>query len=192
MPHKSRRSPKWTQSVSAAFSLEATAHREHAVDSFQLLVCGLDPGRVRARYSYRRDTLSITAPLQRFALQLQSSVLISLSLQCSCPSNFRFTAGFDDSASCFTKSSTFSLSIWPKPRGSSLPDFSWRQNKPHAFGPQRGRRRKSSKKVCSSGGSRNATECSGAAYRHAESSRLSRRHAAATASERRPKVTERQ
>ena len=136
MPHKSRRSPKWTQSVSAAFSLEATAHREHAVDSFQLLVCGLDPGRVRARYSYRRDTLSITAPLQRFALQLQSSVLISLSLQCSCPSNFRFRAGLRRLSKLPHEILTVTLRHWD---GSSRIDLfetsSWLRA--HAFEPQR-------------------------------------------------------
>src|SRR5439155_18462115 len=43
--------------------LDTSAHREHAVKSFQLPVYGSDPGD--------EDTVSITAPLRRFVLQLQ-------------------------------------------------------------------------------------------------------------------------
>ena len=73
-----------------------------------------------------------------------------------------------------SKSSTF-VQHRAEARGSSLPDYSWPQNKAHLHSNRNAQAPKiEQKKVCSTGGSRNATECSGAAYWRAKRLRTGR------------------
>jgi hypothetical protein len=66
---------------------------KRAGGNLQPLPSGPDQADVRARCSYRRDTLSVTAPLKRFPLQLQRRVLIAVSLQRASPSLIQLPLG---------------------------------------------------------------------------------------------------
>ena len=66
--------------------MDRAGHWRRVEETVPLLLTQLDQAGVRARCSCRQDTLSVAAPFERFPLQLQRRVLVSIALQCSCPS----------------------------------------------------------------------------------------------------------